>query len=411
MAGVETYIARRYLLSKRRLRFINIIGIISVAGITIGVAALLIVLSVFNGFNGLVTDVLVGFDPHIRIEKKGGLSAEEESSAEGLLKDRPHVRAWAPFVSGKAMLVARHFSHVVFLRGVDQGRIAGVSGLRERIVLGSLDFSDSTSSGGVVIGLALADRLGSVVGDEIVVMSPYSFQNALAGLSTPLAMKFKIRGIYESNNKDYDANYAYIGLLQAQRLFNTAGGYSGLEMRLDDLKASESVKEALESALSGKGMVTSTWYDLHRSLYTVMRLERWGAYILLSLIIVVATFNMLGSLTMGVIEKQRDIGVLRSMGMGPRSVTRIFMVEGLLIGLAGTAAGFVIGLAVLYLQIKFQIFPLDPSVYIIPAIPVRIEWADFLSVAAASMGLSFLASYYPARRAALTSPSESIRWE
>lgn len=411
MPPVETYIAKRYLVSRRRLRFINIIGIISVTGITIGVAALLIVLSVFNGFNGLVKDVLVGFDPHIRVEKKGGLARADEERIEGLLAPLAHVKASSPFVSGKAMLVARHFNHVVFIRGVDPERIGGVSGLREKIVLGSASFSDSTSSGGIVIGLALADRLSAVVGDEIVVMSPYSFQNALSGLSGPLTMKFQIKGIYESNNKDYDANYAYIGLSQAQRLFNTPGGYSGVEMRLDDLENAEAVKEALERSPLARDLVISTWYDLHRSLYTVMRIERWSAYILLSLIIVVATFNMLGSLTMGVIEKQRDIGVLRSMGMGPRGITRIFMFEGLLIGLIGTVAGFVIGLVVLYLQIAYQIFPLDTTVYIIPAIPVRIEWADFLSVAGASMGLTFLASYYPARRAGLTLPAESIRWE
>ena len=155
----------------------------------------------------------------------------------------------------------------------------------------------------------------------------------------------------------------------------------------------------------------STWYDLHQSLYSVMKIERWSAYILLSLIILVATFNMLGSLTMGVIEKQRDISVLRAVGMTSKNLTRLFMFEGLLIGILGTIFGIVLGLIVLYLQIHYQIFPLDTSIYIIPAIPVDIQWTDFVTIAMASLGLSFIAAYYPARRADSTLPAEGLRWE
>ena len=158
-------------------------------------------------------------------------------------------------------------------------------------------------------------------------------------------------------------------------------------------------------------MTISSWYDLHKNLYSVMKIEQWSAYVLLSLIILVATFNMLGSLTMGVIEKRRDIGVLKALGMSSRSITKIFMYEGLFIGILGTFFGMILGLIVLYLQVQYQLFPLDPTVYIIPAIPVKIVWTDFIAVAASSLGLSFFASYYPALRAASIVPSESLRWE
>jgi lipoprotein-releasing system permease protein len=223
-------------------------------------------------------------------------------------------------------------------------------------------------------------------------------------------MKFRITGIFESNNKDYDAGYAYISAAAAQKLFNLPGTYSGIDIRLDDFNGAEEAKAALVRELPAD-MTVSTWYDLHQSLYSVMKMERWSAYVLLCLIVLVATFNMLGSLTMAVIEKRRDIGVLKAMGMTPGGIVRIFMVEGLLIGVIGTALGIVIGLGVLLLQVRYQIFPLDPTVYIIPAIPVEIRWTDFLAITAASVGLSFVAAYYPARRAAATLPTEVLRWE
>src|ERR1051326_1969226 len=413
MGQVERYIARRYLTSKQSMRFINVISLISVVGITVGVAALLIALSVFNGFNGVVTSVLVGFDPHVRIERRGTLTDGDVDAIGKVLRRLPELKAFAPFVSGKGMLVARSYNKVVYIRGVDQERIGDVSGLRDKMILGSLAFHDSTGADGIVIGLTLADRLASIVGDEIAVVSPSGFRSdlaGLAGLAGPQTMKFRISGIFESNNKDYDAGYAYISTGAAQKLFNLEGKYSGVDLRLTDFNDAEDARSRLSGQLS-PDLSVSTWYDLHQSLYSVMKMERWSAYVLLCLIILVATFNMLGSLTMTVIEKRRDIGVLKAMGMTPNRIVRLFMAEGLLIGLAGTVLGIVIGLGVLLVQIRYQIFPLDPTVYIIPAIPVEIRWTDFLAISLASAGLSFLAAYYPARRAAGTHPVEVLRWE
>ena len=410
MSRVEIFIAKRYLLSKRSVRFINIIGIISIVGITIGVAALLIALSVFNGFSGVVTSVLVGFDPHVRIEKHGSMTMDELASVENIIKQHSVIKAYSPFVSGKAMLAAKSYNKVVYIRGVDQQRIADVSGLKERIALGSLSLYDSAGVKGILIGLTLADRLASIVGDEIMVISPYGFQSALSGFSTPQTMKFFVSGIFESNNKDYDASYAYVSLSAAQQLFNLENKVNGIEIRLRDIDKAEEVKETLARALPSEYKV-STWYDLHQTLYVVMKVERWTAYVLLTLIIVVAIFNMLGSLTMGVIEKRRDIALLKSMGMTPKRITRLFMIEGMLIGIVGTILGIVLGLVVLYLQIHYQLFPLDPTVYIIPAIPVEIHWIDFVAITMASIGLSWLAAFYPARRAAATMPAETLRWE
>ncbi len=410
MSKVELFIASRYLRSKRKIRFINIIGYISIVGITVGVAALLIALSVFNGFSSVVTSVLVGFDPHIRIEKRGNISSVEYQGIEKILKSNIDITAVSPYVSGKAMLTTTSFNKVVFIRGVDEKRIADVTGLKDKVVLGSVDLKNTGSSPGIVIGLTLADRLASVIGNEIVIYSPNSVQYALSGISAPQGMKFTVNGIFESNNKDYDANYAYVSLPVAQQMFNLEEKYNGIELRLSDFNNAEKVKKKLQKQLPDDYNVL-TWYDLHQSLYSVMKIERWSAYILLSLIILVATFNMLGSLTMGVIEKQRDISVLKSIGMTSKNIVRIFMVEGLIIGIIGTVLGVIIGLIVLYLQVHYQLFALDATIYIIPAIPVEIQWIDFVEIAFVSLGLSFLAAYYPSRRAAATIPAEGLRWE
>jgi len=408
--GYERFIAQRYLRSKRQLRFINIIMMVSVTGITVGVAALVIVLSVFNGFNSVVTNVLVGFDPHIRIEAARGRGMPVTDSLLTVIRKDPRVAAAAPFIASKALLLTPHVNRVVLVKGVVDSTIDLVSGVKKRTVLGSFDLRDTPESGGVVLGLALADRLGTMVGSELTIVSPVGVDAMMTQFGEPLSRRCTVTGIYDSNNKDYDAHYAYISLEAARQLFQFGDTYSGIEIRLHDLADADNVKRSLQAAL-GEGMTVRTWYDLHRDLYSVMMIERWTAYIILCLIVGVATFNVLGSLTMGIIEKRRDIGILKALGATRTSIVRIFMFEGLLVGTIGTAAGVLIGVAVCLLQIRYSLFPLDPTVYIIPAIPVELRWTDFVAVVLASMTLSTLASLHPARRAARLLPVDAIRWE
>jgi lipoprotein-releasing system permease protein len=408
--GYERLIAQRYTRSKRQLRFINIIMLVSVVGITVGVAALVIVLSVFNGFNSVVTQVLVGFDPHIRIEAAQGRSLALADSLERFVRDDVRVAAAAPFILSKALLVSPRSNRVALIKGVVDSLAGLVSGVKEKTILGRFAFHDAPAAKDIVLGIALADRMGSMVGSELTVVSPVGVDAMMTQLSQPLMRRATVVGIYDSNNKDYDAHYAYVSLQCAQDLFAYGDRVSGLELRLHSIDDAEAVQRTLADRLGG-GYRVATWYDLHRDLYSVMKIERWSAYIILCLIVGVATFNVLGSLTMGVIEKRRDIGVLKALGATRSSITRIFMYEGILVGTVGTVLGVVIGLVVCYLQIQYHLFPLDTSVYIIPAIPVEIRWTDFLAVAGASMFLSTLASLYPARKAARLFPVEAIRWE
>ena len=406
----ERYIAQRYLRSKRQMRFINIIMLVSVIGITVGVAALVVVLSVFNGFNGVVTKVLVGFDPHLRIEAAQGKSITTADSLMRVVSSDPRVAAVSPFIASKALLFTPQVNQVVLIKGVIDSTIGAVSGVNNSIVLGRFAFHDTPERGGIVLGLALADRLGTVVGAELTLVSPVGVDAMMMQIGQPLMRKCTVVGIYDSNNKEYDGHYAFVSLDLARELFQYGRGVSGLELRLHSISEAQDVQRDLQETL-GPSYRVLTWYDLHKDLYSVMRIERWSAYVILCLIVGVATFNVLGSLTMGVIEKRRDIGVLKALGATRSSIIRLFMFEGMLVGTIGTVLGVVLGLIVCYLQIHYQLFPLDPTVYIIPAIPVEIRWTDFIAVSTASMTLSALASLYPARRAASLTPVDAIRWE
>jgi len=408
--SVERFIAGRYVRSKRQMRFINIIMLVSVIGITVGVAALIIVLSVFNGFNTVVTQVLVGFDPHIRIEAAFGGRIGNVDSILRVVRSHREVAAASPFIQGKALLVAQRVNKVVVVKGVVDSTIDGVSGVKRRTVLGSFLFKDGPEQGSIVLGLTLADRLGTMVGASLAILSPVGVDAMMVQLNEPIVQPCTVVGIYDSNNKDYDAHYAFVSLETARKLFQLDHDVSGVDVRLSDIEKADQVKVALQKDL-GPACRVSSWYDLHKDLYSVMQIERWTAYIILCLIVGVATFNVLGSLTMGVIEKRRDIGILKAIGATRRSILKIFMVEGILVGTIGTVLGSLLGLLVCYIQVTYQVFPLDPTVYIIPAIPVEVRWLDFVTVAGASMLLSILASLYPASRAARLTPVQAIRWE
>lgn len=407
--NTEFFIAKRYLFSKRKVSFITIISAISVIGVTIGVAAMIIVLSVFNGFHNKVSSILIGFDPHIRIESKDNSKMEDYDKVLSTVKGLG-IENSSPFTINKGMLSKTGSNKVIFIKGVDENTVEKVSGVKSLVQLGDFDLKNDGDFGSIVLGLSLADQLKSYIGDTITILSPVGLEYSLTQFVEPITKDFIVTGIFDSENREYDSKYAYISISNAQSLFKLGNSVSGIEIRLDDINKSDEVKNKIVNSIGNKFNVL-TWYDLHLDFYSILQVERWVAFIILSLIIAVASFNILGSLTMTVIEKKRDIGILKAMGASDNTITRIFLFEGLVVGLIGMIAGSVIGGGIVFAQKYFEFYKLDSSIYKISALPVMINITDFIFVPLAALILCFIASLYPARRAAKLNPVESIRWE
>ena len=378
----ESFIARRYLVSKHKVNFITIISFISIAGISIGVAALIVVLTVFNGFGSLVSSFLMNLDPDLRVEATSFKSEKRLVEVSSELKTINEVKEFAPFVEGKVLGYNKGVTQVFSIKGIDYSKADLIYNLTKNIVYGKLN---SKKLDGIVIGLPLADKLQVVTGDSITVISPVGIESSITQFSMPKTQKFVVTGIFSSNNNDYDEGYAFTNLNIAAPLLGYKNTFQGYDVKLSDVDKSNKVKSILEEKFNGGDFSINTWYDFHQELYSVMQIERWTAYLILSLIIAVATFNILGSLSMSVIEKKRDIGILSAMGVTEKSVLRIFMFEGLLIGIIGTLFGMFIGYF------------------------VRIS--DFFFISGISLLLAFLASLYPAKKAAKVNAIEAIKWE
>ncbi len=407
---LERFIARRYLLSKRKVQFITIITLISVIGLTVGVAALIVMLSVFNGFNKYQLDILTGFDPHIRVEADTGSSITDYNALINKISSEIKVTAIAPFTISKGVISTKKNNIVAFVKGVDDKKISGLSDVKEKTTLGDFEFKDNDEYGGIILGNSLAAKLEARVLDTISVMSPVGMEKILTQIVIPKTQKFIVRGIFDANNREYDKLYSFISIPKSQNLYELGNTVNGIELRIDKINNSEDEKVKIV-ALLGKGYRVNTWYNLHEDLYSVMQVERWTAFIILSLIIAVASFSIVGSLTMTVMEKKRDIGILKAMGIKNSGILRIFMIEGIFIGIYGTILGSILGLTICLLQIKYKFFPLDTSVYSIDALPIDIRYTDYIYVGICALVISFLASLYPAMRAARQEPIKAIRWE
>ena len=413
------HIARRYLLGQRRVSLISVITAVSTTGVTLGVAALIVVLSVMNGFYDVVRDLLVSYDPHVRIvpaNAQQNLTATDSLLA--VAGTLPHVEAAAPYVEGKALLLhegTTNANQVVQVRGIDLSALPKKH--RPSAAFGAFAFNDSLDGPpGAVVDVGLGQRLGltpgrsSQSGSTIGLLSATALERTLTQLfGPPPLQRFTVRGLYRTQQAALDGSRVFISLEAAQALFRTGTRVSGIDLRLDDLERAAQVKATLEARLGTERFAVETWYDARRSLYDVMRLEKWGASAILLLIVIVAAFNIVGSLTMVVIEKRRDVGVLQAMGVSPANIRRIFLLEGALIGGVGTGLGLMLGLALALLQKHFNLVPMaQAESFLIDAYPVSIHLLDVSLIAGTAFALCVLAAIYPAVRAAAIEPARAV---
>jgi lipoprotein-releasing system permease protein len=411
-------IARRYLVSRRKVTLISVITGISVAGVALGVSALIVVLSVMNGFYDFVRDLLVSLDPHVRIVSVEGRGIRSADSLMAVALELPEVRRASAYVEGKALIVPEDGSEVnkvVIVRGVEETAYAGVSEVVERTGFGAFDLERRAGRAGLVAGMSLGRQFAMAPSadptspERVALLSAPAIEGMLMNVFGGSALTwFEVRGLFELEDV-YDESHVFIALKEAQRLLRMGDLVTGVELRLEDLTQAAAVKDALSAQLDEGRYDVQTWYDLQKSLYDVMRLEKWGASFILALIIVVAAFNIVGSLTMIVIEKRRDVGVLQAMGVTRRNIRRIFLLEGLLVGVFGTLLGLLLGVGLALMQQQFELVPLaGAESFMISAYPISIRIADLLVISVVAVGLCAGAGVYPAARAAAIEPAVAV---
>jgi len=412
-------IARRYLASRREVSLISIITGISMTGVTLGVAALIVVLSVMNGFYDFVRDLLVSVDPHVRIVDTEARGIAHADSLLEVARSVDHVAGASPYVEGKALLLPPEETgtrQVVQVRGVDSTTMGTAA---PAMAAGTFDVGRSAAGRpGVVMDVSVGRGLGVVPGQKggaagsVGLLSAPAIERTLTQVfASPPVRRFEVRGLFEMRAAS-DRRRVFVALDEAQRLFRTNGRVTGIDLRLDDLERADAVKARLRERISTDRYAVQTWYDLQQSLYDVMRLEKWGASVILGLIVIVAAFNIVGSLTMVVIEKRRDVGVLRAMGVSRSNIRRIFLLEGGLIGAAGTGLGLLLGLGLALLQQRYDLVPMaQAESFLIDAYPVSIQPLDVTLVAVVAFGLCVLAALYPAARAAAIEPARAVQMD
>ncbi len=416
--GFEVFVAKRYLLTRKKTGFISIISLISVFGITIGVAALIIVLSLMNGFSKELRSRLVGMDGHIWVNRPfdDGLSDYEDVLTK--LKDLKGVKGASPYCTYTTVGFDRDTSeHAnVMVRGVEIETVDSVSEIRSYVrYKGSLDFSkDEKDIPGAVLGSYLARSLGySDVGDYIFIYGPGDIDTILDTMTPPPLSKFRVTGIFESGYYDYDNSVMLIDITEAQKIIGfDEKRVSGIVLKLEDMfQASQYTKEdgLIDKALGGYPYSSLSWMEQNQILFRWMKLEKWAAFIVLSLIILVAAFNIISSLTMMVMDKTREVGILKSMGATNKSIERIFVYQGAFVGICGTLLGSVIGTLLCYLQDKYQFISFPGEIYFISALPMDLQMRDTVAITVVTLFLCWLSSFYPAKKAAELDPVEAIR--
>lgn len=404
-----SFIARRYLFSRKHISLISTLTAISVTGVTIGTALLIVVLSVFNGFFEVIQGLLLENDPDLRIESAEGGELLYDAQMEETLRNIPEVQIASPYIAGKALLThEKGRERVVEVQGIESDSFTGMPALSENISRGTLDLGVRGRVPGAVVSEELMADLGLSVGDRIALLSARGMRKALTQFSLPRSYRFQIRGVY-STTQIMDQAPVYVELEASRRLLDFRQAVSGINLGLTDHEQAPAVKSSLQESLGEEYMV-STWYDLQRPLYDVMYLEKWGSFLVLMIIVLVAALNIIGSLTMIVTQKRRDIGVLLTMGYTPRDIRNVFVRQGLYIGLIGCGVGGTLGLVLSWLQREYGLIKLS-SGFILEAYPASISMIDVGIILFGSLLLCVGASWYPARRAARVEPADAVRNE
>lgn len=432
----ELFVASRYLRAKRRQAFIGVITAISIAGVAAGVASLIIALAINNGFRQDLQARLLGSTAHISLMRMQSDGIKDWQPLLQRLSRQPHVTAAAPAIYEQVLISRGPRARGAVLKGMVPAYERKVSDLLNSVTIGSAKELEDQPQGKipdagevgrapraddlesvqeriasmppVILGKDMADNLGATVGSVVLVTSP---QGELTPFGmVPKYMRFRVVGIFNSGFYDYDTSWAFTGLADAQRLFGLGNLISVIEFKIDDIYSAPQIGREIEDA-AGRGFMTANWMEQNRALFHALRLERLVTFITIGLIVFVAALNIVISLIMMVMEKTKDIAVLMSMGTRRGQIRRVFMAQGVLIGVFGTAIGLTLGYALSWLGQHYHLVSLNPEVYSIDYVPFSPRIFDGVLVALVAVGISFVATLYPSWSAARVLPAEALRYE
>jgi len=406
----EFFVARRYLFSHRKQAFIYVISLMSIIGVALGVAALVVVLGVYNGLTTDMRDKILGANAHgIVLSYIPDAFGKNPGLVDDILRS-PGVTGATPFIYTEVMLSSGDGVKGLMLRGVDPKTAPGVLSMLRAIKRGSvagLETGDGTP--GIIIGEELAKHIGIGLGSRVNLLSP-SGQKTTAGFQ-PRIRPFEVAGIFKTGMYEYDSSLAFVTLDAARELLGLDPGFlSGIEITVDDVYKADVITQELTDNI-GNPFYARSWMDMNANLFAALKLEKIGMFILLIMVVLIGSFSIVATLVMLVMEKTRDIAVMMSMGATRKMIRRIFMYQGTIIGFVGTMLGYAIGLTVGFLLKRYQFIKLPENVYTLDHLPIIITVPDVLIIGGAAMLLCFLSTLYPARQASRLKPAEALRYE